>query len=128
MTDGASPPSLQIGMDAYPFYETENDNTIDNAADLFFKGYNATVAVAKGKPVKVTETGWASQGPSFGKAIADVPSAAQYWHTVGCRLFGNIDTWWFTLDDTKADPNTLAFSILKPYFGDPLWDLTCPAS
>lgn len=104
-----------------------NDNTIDNAENLFFQSYNTTVNVAKGKPVWVTETGWPVVGPTSGKAEATVENAKKYWDTVACRLFGNINTWWFTLDDTKKDPNEISFSTIGPNLGDPLFDLTCPA-
>jgi glucan endo-1,3-beta-D-glucosidase len=47
-----------IGMDAYPYYQSSNANTIGNANALFFSAYNATVAASGGKQVWVTETGW----------------------------------------------------------------------
>lgn len=40
-----------LGMDAYPYFQTTQDNTIENSNALFFEAYNNTVAVAQGKPV-----------------------------------------------------------------------------
>jgi glucan endo-1,3-beta-D-glucosidase len=125
-------PSTQLPLTrqspGYPYYQTVNDNTIENAESLFFDSYNATVAAAQGKPVWVTETGWPKAGPKSGKAEASIPNAKKYWDDVGCRLFGNINTWWFALDDTKQDPNEISFSVIAPNLGDPLWDLMCPAA
>lgn len=114
-----------IGMDAYPYYETVKENDIQNGGTLFFEACNATVAVSQGKPVKVTESGWPVAGPKSGQADATVENAEKYWKQVACRLLGNIDTWWFTLDDTKADLNEMSFSTIKPSLGDPLFDSSC---
>ncbi|EMF08721.1 glycoside hydrolase family 17 protein [Sphaerulina musiva SO2202] len=114
-----------IGMDGYPYYETVNDNTIDNAGNLFFVSYNTTLTVSQGKPVWITETGWPVAGPKSGAADATVDNAKKYWDAVACRLLGNVNTWWFTMDDTKKDPNEISFSVLKPGLGDPLFDLAC---
>lgn len=113
-------------MDGYPYYEKEHENTVENAGNLFFDSYNKTVAVAQGKPVHVTETGWPVAGPKSGLAVASVENAKKYWDQVACRLLGSIDTWWFTLDDAKSDPNEISFSTIKPDLGDPLFDLACP--
>lgn len=116
-----------IGFDGYPYYEDTRDNTIQNAANLFFDSYHKTVAVSKGKPVWVTETGWPVSGPrEFGKSVASIPNAKKYWDDVGCRLFGKTNTWWFELDDSKPDPKAISFSTIKPNFGPPLFDLRCP--
>ncbi|KAK4504766.1 hypothetical protein PRZ48_002728 [Zasmidium cellare] len=115
-----------LGMDAYPYYEQEHENTIENAGRLFFEAYNKTVAVSQGKAVKVTETGWPVAGPQFGQAVASVENAKRYWDAVACPLLGDIDTWWFTLDDAKGDPNEISFSTIKSDLGDPLFDLGCP--
>ncbi|KAL9528065.1 putative glucan endo-1,3-beta-glucosidase [Sphaerulina musiva] len=114
-----------IGMDGYPYYETVNDNTIDNAGNLFFVSYNTTLTVSQGKPVWITETGWPVAGPKSGAADATVDNAKKYWDAVACRLLGTVNTWWFTMDDTKKDPNEISFSVLKPGLGDPLFDLAC---
>lgn len=53
-----------IGMDAYPYFQNTMSNSIDSGEALFFDAYNSTVAVAGGKPVWVTETGWPVSGPT----------------------------------------------------------------
>lgn len=117
-----------IGFDGYPYYESDQpDNSISQAQRLFFESYNKTVGVSKGKPVWITETGWPVSSPQdFGKAVASIENAKKYWHDVGCRIFGQINTWWFTLDDAKKDPKEISFSVVKPTLGEPLWDLKCP--
>ncbi|KXT14544.1 hypothetical protein AC579_9109 [Pseudocercospora musae] len=116
-----------IGFDGYPYYEKDTGiNSIENAHKLFQDSFDKTVAVSKGKPVKITETGWPIQGPNdFGKSVASIDNAKRYWHDVGCQIFGKHDTWWFTLDDTKKNPGEISFSTVKPNLGDPLWDLKC---
>ncbi|EME47576.1 glycoside hydrolase family 17 protein [Dothistroma septosporum NZE10] len=117
-----------LGFDGYPYYEKDTGrNSIENAQQLFFESYNKTVAVSKRKPVWVTETGWPVVGPqTFGKSVASIPNAKKYWDDVGCGLFGNVNTWWFTLDDAKQDPKEISFSTIKPNYGEPLFSLTCP--
>ncbi|CAK3784467.1 glycoside hydrolase family 17 [Lecanosticta acicola] len=117
-----------LGVDAYPYYESDQpDNSISQAPRLFFDAYHKTVAVAHGKPVWVTETGWPVRGPrDFAKAVPSVANAKTYWDEVGCRIFGRINTWWFTLDDTKKDPGEISFSTVGPNLGKPLFDLRCP--
>lgn len=46
-----------IGMDAYPYFQNTMTNPIEDGYSLFFDAYDATVSVAGGKPVWVTETG-----------------------------------------------------------------------
>ena len=53
-----------IGMDAYPYFQNTMSNAIESGKTLFFDAYNATVAVAGGKPVWITETGWPVSGPT----------------------------------------------------------------
>ncbi|UJO13947.1 putative glucan endo-1,3-beta-glucosidase eglC [Fulvia fulva] len=117
-----------LGFDGYPYYEKDTGrNSIKNAQQLFFESYNKTVAVSKGKEVWITETGWPVSGPQdFGKSVASIPNAKKYWDDVGCRVFGNINTWWFRLDDAKQDPKEVSFSTIKPNHGEPLFSLTCP--
>lgn len=47
-----------LGVDEYPYYQTGDDNTIENSAKLFKAAYDAVVGVAGGKTVWVTETGF----------------------------------------------------------------------
>ncbi|CAK4029768.1 glycoside hydrolase family 17 [Lecanosticta acicola] len=117
-----------LGMDGYPYYQTTLANGIENAAELFFDSYNATVNVAGGKPVWITETGWPYQGPQAGQAVASVQNAETYWQAVACRILGNINTWWFTLNDPEASGD-VSFSVVGPNLNDaPLYNLACSGS
>lgn len=113
-------------MDGHPYYEKEHENNIENAGNLFFDSPNKIVAVFQAKPVHVTETGWPVAGPNSGLAVAFMEDAKQYHDQVARRLLGIIDTWWFTLDDAKSEPNEISFSTIKPDLVDPLFDLGCP--
>ncbi|KAF2104883.1 glycoside hydrolase, partial [Rhizodiscina lignyota] len=113
-----------IGVDGYPYWQTVNDNDISNAKQLFFDSYDATVDAASGKPVWVTETGWAVDGPTENAAVANIANAKRYWDEVGCALFGKTNVWWYTLEDAGAVPSfgIVGSSLTNP----PLFDLTCP--
>jgi glucan endo-1,3-beta-D-glucosidase len=111
-----------LGMDAYPYYETENGNDISNALNLFNSALSQTEAAGQGKPVWVTETGWPTTGETLAQAVPNAANAETYWKEVGCGiLFGRRDVWWFTLED----PN---FGVVGSSLSTtPLYDLTCPA-
>ncbi|KAF2811943.1 GPI-anchored cell wall beta-1,3-endoglucanase EglC [Mytilinidion resinicola] len=118
-----------LGMDAYPYFQNTVDNDIGGSNATFFDAYDATVGAAQGKPVWVTETGWPVSGPTENLAVASIDNAQTYWKQTACSLLGNINTFWYTLQD--AEPNTPS-----PSFGlvggptlstTPLFDLTCPA-
>ncbi|KAL2037756.1 hypothetical protein N7G274_009481 [Stereocaulon virgatum] len=116
-----------IGMDAYPYFQNTMTNPIDNGYSLFFDAYNATVGVAGGKPVWVTETGWPVSGPTENQAVPSVPNAKAYWDQVGCgRLFGQVNTWWYTLQDSFPTTPSPSFGIVgNPLSDTPLYDLSC---
>ena len=57
-------------MDAYPYFQNTMSNTIDSGEALFFDAYNATVGVAGGKPVWITETGWPVSGPTVSSSLS----------------------------------------------------------
>lgn len=44
-----------LGMDAYPYFQSTIDNSIDVANSTFYDAYDATVGASMGKPVWVTE-------------------------------------------------------------------------
>ena len=100
------------------------DNGIDNAKSLFDESVDKTKAVAKNKPVWITETGWPVSGPQENKATASVENAKKFWDQVGCSLFGNTNTWWYILQDAGASPS---FGLVKSLNSDPLFDLSCPS-
>jgi len=114
-----------IGMDAYPYYETTHDNSIDNAYNLFYNAYDWTAGNTS-KTVWVTETGWPVSGPQSNLAYADVADAQTYWDSVGCSLFGNINTYWFILRDAYPTTPSISFGILDGNLDPtPLYDLSC---
>ncbi|KAL9013793.1 MAG: hypothetical protein Q9173_001537 [Seirophora scorigena] len=117
-----------IGTDAYPYFQTTQANSIENDESLFFDAYNATVSVAGGKPVWITETGWPVSGPTSGQAVASLDNARTYWDRVGCRVFGQINTFWFTLQDAFPTAPSPSFGIVGTTLSTtPLYDLSCPA-
>lgn len=114
-----------VGTDLYPYYEDDKGNPFSNATTLFDIGFNKSKAAAGDKPVWITETGWPSTGPEFGQAEATLDNARGYWSTVGCKLFGRTNVWWYTLRDSNPD-NKAKFAITKDLSTTPLFDLTCP--
>ncbi|OAA58149.1 GPI-anchored cell wall beta-1,3-endoglucanase [Cordyceps fumosorosea ARSEF 2679] len=117
-----------IGVDEYPYYENGKGNDIKNAGKLFDKAYDATKAVANGKPVWVTETGWPVTGEKWDEAEPSAENAKYYWDEVGCRqLFGKTPTFWYNLRDSNPD-NTMKFAITKDLSTTPQFNLTCPTT
>lgn len=115
-----------LAVNAFPFYEAERDNQIQNAGSRLASALSATEGVAKGKEVWITETGWAYSGPTFGKADATVDNAGRYWKEVGCALFGKKNVFWYTLRD--ANPaNQVKFAITDNLSTKPRYDLSCPS-
>ncbi|KAH8728606.1 glycoside hydrolase superfamily [Phaeosphaeriaceae sp. PMI808] len=114
-----------VAVNAFPFYESEHDNKIANAASLLSSALSATEGVAQGKPVWITETGWAYKGPAFGAADATLDNAGKYWKEVGCALFGKKNVFWYTLRD--ANPaNEVKFAITDNLSTKARFDLSCP--
>ncbi|KAK5988208.1 putative glucan endo-1,3-beta-glucosidase eglC [Cladobotryum mycophilum] len=115
-----------LGVDEYPFYESGKGNDIKNAGTLFDRAYDATLGVANGKPVWVTETGWPYIGPSWDQAVPSVKNAQKYWQEVGCRrLFNKTPTFWYNLRDSNPD-NEVKFAVSKDLSTTPAFDLKCP--
>ncbi|TAQ85724.1 hypothetical protein B7494_g5947 [Chlorociboria aeruginascens] len=115
-----------IGMNTFPYFQAFDGNGIENGAALFKEAYTATQGVSGGKSVWVTETGWPVSGQTSANAVANVQNAKTYWDQVGCPLFGNKNTWWYTLFDSTSSPS---FGIVGPTLStNPLFDLTCSAS
>jgi len=121
-----------LGVDAYPFWETEHANAIGNGKTLFYDAYNQVKAKAQGKPIWITETGWPVSGPTQGQAVANTANAKTYWNAVACQLIkDNVNLWYYTLQDVQYANPSPSFGV-KPG-GDlkavkPLFDLTCPNS
>jgi len=129
-TNGTSAPVISaidwLGVDEYPYWQLTDSNDVDNSATLFNKALDVTKAVAGGKDVWVTETGWAVSGATQGEGVAGKSEAKTYWDAVGCDLlFGKINTYWYTLSETGASPD---FSLSDTTSDTtPLFNLTCPA-
>ncbi|KAL9611581.1 MAG: hypothetical protein Q9167_003770 [Letrouitia subvulpina] len=116
-----------VGMDAYPYFQTTQENSIENSANLFFEAYNATVGVAGGKPVWITETGFPVSGKTANLGVPSLTNAKTYWDQVGCRVFGSITTFWYTLQDAFPSTPNPSFGIVGTSLGTtPLYDLSCP--
>ncbi|KPI42966.1 putative glucan endo-1,3-beta-glucosidase eglC [Cyphellophora attinorum] len=113
-----------LGLDEYPYFQTTDPNSIDNAANLFFEAYDKVKAVAQGAELWVTEAGWPVSGKQSGAAITGVDNAQTFWQEVACELIKrNINFWWYMLQD-KASPD---FSVASAS-GQPLYNLACNAS
>lgn len=117
-----------LGVDEYPYYQTGDDNTIENAAALFKEAYEAVVGISGGKDVWVTETGWPYEGETWDKAVASVSNLKTYWDEVGCdMLFNKVHTFWYNfVEDNGA--NTMSFAITDDYSDTARFNLTCPAT
>lgn len=113
-----------LGMDAYPYFQNTEPNSIGDGPALFTSAYDQTVAVSQGKPVWITETGWPVSGPTENLAVPSTANALSYWDAVGCNFgFGKIPTYWYTLNDNGASPS---FGVTTGS-ETPLYDLSCSA-
>ncbi|KAJ6788303.1 hypothetical protein PWT90_07731 [Aphanocladium album] len=117
-----------VGMDAYPYYENQKDNGVDNAKQLFQAALDNTNAGTGNKPLWITETGWPVSGKSENKATANIENAQTFWREVGCPRFGKVNLWWFTMQDggPSQSPNP-SFGIVggNTLSTKPLFDLSC---
>lgn len=118
-----------IGFDGYPYWESANANSIEDASTLFFAGLNKTNAIAQGKPVWVTETGWPAVGATYGQAVANAANARTYWTEVTCALVAsNVNLWYYDLQESQNGQASPDFGIMPA--GDlntvtERWDLSC---
>lgn len=117
-----------LGVDGYPYFQNTQSNGIENSASLFFDSYDATVGVSGGKDVWITETGWPVSGPTENLAVASPENAEKYWQDVACRVLGNINTYWYTLQDAYPVTPAPSFGLIGSDINSaPLYDLTCKA-
>ncbi|CAK49181.1 hypothetical protein CBS63078_2775 [Aspergillus niger] len=118
-----------LGFDGYPFFQSSMANSIDNAKTLFEESVAKTKAVAGDKEVWITETGWPVSGDSQGDAVASIANAKTFWDEVGCPLFGNVNTWWYILQDASPTTPNPSFGIVGSTLSTtPLFDLSCKNS
>ncbi|KAI0866535.1 glycoside hydrolase superfamily [Xylaria cubensis] len=115
-----------IGMDAYPYFQNTMPNAIGQSKSLFQDALGKTRAAARGKAVWITETGHPVSGKNSGESVASVENAEAFWKSVGCPMFGQINVWWYTLQDaTPATPNPSFGIIGSELTTTPLFDLSC---
>ncbi|KAH9908939.1 glycoside hydrolase family 17 protein [Xylariomycetidae sp. FL2044] len=114
-----------LGHNSFPYFETTKPNSIELAADNFFSAVAQTESVAAGKPVYITETGWPNVGPQQGDAVASVENAQAYYSTVGCQLFGQRTTYWYTLVDANTAQTDISFALTPLDSEVPKFDLSC---
>jgi glucan endo-1,3-beta-D-glucosidase len=118
-----------VGMNTFPYFQSDEANSIEHGADLFNAALAATTGASAGKPVWITETGWPVGGKQFGGAVASTKNAKAYYDAVGCKLFGNTNVFWYTLVDANTDPSQPQFGVVGTSLSStPLFDLTCPAA
>lgn len=115
-----------IGVDAYPYFQETQINTISNSKALFDAAFAATKAAVGGKPVWVTETGYPVSGKTVGLAVPGLENAKSYWDQVGCPMFGTVNVWWYTFQDAvPATPNPSFGLIGNSLTTSPLYDISC---
>ena len=68
------------------------------AKDAYYGAHDRVVAIAGGKEVWTTETGWPIKGDTVGNAVASVENLQSFWWDVACGSFAsNINTFWYIL-------------------------------
>jgi len=118
-----------IGQDAYPYFQQENANSIENSKSLFDAALAATrQAVGANKPIWITETGFPVSGKTVGQAVPSLQNAETYWQEVGCPLFQSDNIWWYTLQDAAPATPDPSFGVIgNTLTTTPLYNLTCGA-
>ncbi|KAH9907520.1 glycoside hydrolase family 17 protein [Xylariomycetidae sp. FL2044] len=118
-----------LGFDGYPYWESAKPNSIGDAHERFYDGFNKTVALAAGKPVYVTETGWPVVGDTQNLAVASADNARIYWQDIACSLISQgVNLWWYDLQESQWGNANPDFGIMPA--GDlnqvsPYYDLSC---
>ncbi|KAJ2903592.1 glucan 1,3-beta-glucosidase [Zalerion maritima] len=115
-----------VGMDAYPYFEKEHTNGIENAAELFAEAIAQTNAGTGNKDLWVTETGWPVSGDTIGDAVPGLANAKTFWDEVGCPMFGEVNVWWYTYQDSNPTTPNPSFGVVgSDVSTTPLYDLSC---
>ncbi|KAI1107907.1 glycoside hydrolase family 17 protein [Jackrogersella minutella] len=114
-----------LGHNSFPYFETTRTNAIGQAAENFWSAVERTERVAGGKPVFITETGWPIRGPQQRDAVASLENARGYYTQVGCALFGQRTTFWYTLVDADTAQTDISFALTPVDSAVPKFNLTC---
>ncbi|KAI1820295.1 glycoside hydrolase family 17 protein [Xylaria intraflava] len=118
-----------VGFDGYPYWETTQANSINDAMFRFYDGYNKTVKLAGNKPVWVTETGWPVTGKTNNLAVANAANARVYWQNIACSLIKKgVNLFWYDLQESQwgtADPDFGIYGAGDLGQLSPRYSLTC---
>lgn len=87
-----------IGVHILPYWE---GMPIDHAVDYVFERYAKIKAMAKGKPVILTETGWPSDGQPFKQATASRENQARFLR----EFFNRVDEYNQVIENDKDKLN-----------------------
>ena len=128
--DPANPSVIEacdwIGVDAYPYFQNTESNAITSGKDLFEEAISNTKKAVGDKPIWVTETGWPVSGKTENLGIPSTDNAQTYWNEVGCPRFGNVNIWWYTLQDSAPVTPNPSFGVVGSTLSTtPLYDLSC---
>ncbi|KNG82215.1 glucan endo-1,3-beta-glucosidase eglC [Aspergillus nomiae NRRL 13137] len=96
-----------LGFDGYPYFQSSMSNSISDAKALFDSSVAQTKAVANGKEVWITETGWPVSGSTQNLAVASLANAKTYW------------------DEPLHDPEPELWCGRRHSEHHPLFNLTC---
>ena len=100
----------------YPFWE---GCPLEHALSYMQSMHQRTVAVAQGKPVLISETGWPDQGSAFGGAVPSAEGAVRYFvDSAAWSRSANIDLFHFSAFDEAWKVG--AEGDVGAYWG--LWD------
>ncbi|KAI1100926.1 glycoside hydrolase family 17 protein [Jackrogersella minutella] len=118
-----------LGFDGYPYWEESKPNSIGDAPERFYDGFNKTLALAGDKPVYVTETGWPVSGKTVGQAVPSAENARIYWQDIACSLISRgVNLWWYDLQESQwgqADPDFGIFPAGDLNTVSASYDLSC---
>lgn len=77
--------------------------------------------------LELTSSRWPVSGDTENQAVPSLANAKTYWDQVGCnRLFGKINTYWYTLQDAYPTTPNPSFGVVGSALSTtPLFDLSC---
>jgi glucan 1,3-beta-glucosidase len=64
-----------VSVNVYPFWESV---PIDCAINSFHQSVQKIISIAKNKPVFISETGWKTEGTSYGEAVPSLPNSVRF--------------------------------------------------